>query len=183
MGHYRAADLLLLPSLVSMLRLPLAISFPFCVDRPALALAVLVVAGATDVIDGFIARKFDQATPTGAVIDPITDKLFVLVVVVTLVVEGRLAPFEIVLLSLRDIGELPLVVWWSLSPKRRRARAEQPVANVPGKLATAVQFAVVGSAIVGSSATSALVFAAGVTGTLAAAAYWWRELRRSSRTS
>jgi cardiolipin synthase (CMP-forming) len=179
MGHYRAADLLLLPSLVSLLRVPLAALFPFCVERPILALAVLAAAGATDVIDGWIARRFNQATPTGVVVDPITDKIFVGVVAVTLIVTERLEPVEILWLAARDIGELPLVLWWAASPSRRRGRAEHPAANIPGKLATVTQFVVVASAIVGSSATGALVLLAGALGAIAAASYWWREIKRA----
>ena len=39
------------------------------------ALAVFMLAGATDLLDGFIARKFGQNTPIGAFLDPIADKL------------------------------------------------------------------------------------------------------------
>jgi len=39
------------------------------------ALAVFMLAGVTDLLDGFIARKFGQKTPIGAFLDPIADKL------------------------------------------------------------------------------------------------------------
>ncbi|TDI09588.1 MAG: CDP-alcohol phosphatidyltransferase family protein [Acidobacteria bacterium] len=39
------------------------------------ALAVFMLAGATDLLDGFIARKFGQNTAIGAFLDPIADKL------------------------------------------------------------------------------------------------------------
>ncbi len=39
------------------------------------ALAVFLLAGATDLLDGFIARKFGQNTAIGAFLDPIADKL------------------------------------------------------------------------------------------------------------
>lgn len=39
------------------------------------ALAVFILAGVTDVLDGLIARKFDQKTPLGTFLDPIADKL------------------------------------------------------------------------------------------------------------
>jgi cardiolipin synthase (CMP-forming) len=167
----------LLPSLVSLLRVPLAAVFPLCVERPALALTVLLASGATDVLDGWIARRFNQATPLGAIVDPIADKLFVLVVVITLLVGGRLSGLQVALLAVREIGEFPLLFWWMLSRKRRHGRASRPMANVPGKLATVVQFAAVGAAILGSGATDELVVAAAVAGGLAAATYWWRELQ------
>jgi phosphatidylglycerophosphate synthase len=81
MGAYRARDLLRVPSLLSLARLPLAAAFVLLVDRPPVLVLVLVAAGVTDVLDGWYARRFDQVTATGAVVDPITDKLFVLTVV------------------------------------------------------------------------------------------------------
>ena len=65
--NYRARDLLLVPGLLSLARVPLACVFPFVIGWPLIALAVLLVAGFTDVADGWYARRFDQATSTGAV--------------------------------------------------------------------------------------------------------------------
>ena len=47
-------------------RVPLAAAFPLAIDRPPLAFAVLVVAAATDVLDGWYARAHGQTTATGA---------------------------------------------------------------------------------------------------------------------
>ena len=43
--------------------------------QPGGALAVFVLAGVTDLLDGFVARRFGQKTPLGAFLDPIADKL------------------------------------------------------------------------------------------------------------
>lgn len=40
------------------------------------SLVILVIAGLTDFLDGFLARKQDQITPLGAALDPIADKIF-----------------------------------------------------------------------------------------------------------
>src|SRR5258708_583166 len=109
MGEYRARDLVGVPGLLSLARIPLAAAFPFVVDRPVAALSILFVSGVTDVLDGYWARTFNQASTTGAALDPITDKLFVTIIVVTLILTHRLAPLSIVLLSTREIGEIPLV--------------------------------------------------------------------------
>ncbi len=175
---YRARDLLLVPGLLSLARIPLAILFPFVASRPLAALVVLVVSGATDVIDGWWARRYEQTTATGAAVDPITDKLFVASVVVTLVVTGKLAPIGVLLLATREIGELPLVLWLAASHAARKARVEQPLANLPGKMATLLQFAAVGAALFGSPYTDGLLIATALVGTLAAASYWVREVKR-----
>jgi phosphatidylglycerophosphate synthase len=177
MGLYRARDLLLPPSLISLVRVPLAATFVLVHDRPWLAFGVLVAAAASDVLDGFWARRRGQATPMGAVVDPITDKVFVLTVVVTLVAAGDLSPMSVILLSTREIGELPLVVWLSLSAERRRRRADHPRANASGKAATALQFAAVTAALFHWPYTNVLVGVTAAAGAVAATMYWSRELR------
>ena len=43
-----------------------------------LPLAIIVLSGITDVADGYIARRFNQITQLGKVLDPLADKLLVL---------------------------------------------------------------------------------------------------------
>lgn len=178
MGHYRAKHLIMVPSLLSLARLPLAAAFPFVLEKPWAALGVLVVAGFTDVADGWWARRHGQVTATGAVVDPITDKLFVLTVVISLVVTERLSAGSVALLATREIGEAPLVVWWTLSRRRRRARVQHPEANAVGKLATVMQFASVTLALFRAPVTSEIVAGTACVGALAALCYWLREARR-----
>jgi cardiolipin synthase len=99
--RYRASDLLLPPAWLSLSRVLLAACFPLVVDVPLVALAVLILAGVSDVLDGWVARRYGLVTATGAALDPITDKLFVLTVAVTLVSSGHLSLGEVLLLSTR----------------------------------------------------------------------------------
>ena len=71
-----------------------------------------MLVGMSDVLDGWYARHFRQVTPTGCVVDPITDKLFVLTIAITLVTTAKLSVGAVVLLSTRELGELPLVLWF-----------------------------------------------------------------------
>jgi cardiolipin synthase (CMP-forming) len=180
MDRYDARDLVRVPGLLSLSRIPLAAAFPFAVDRPSLALGILIGAGLSDVLDGWYARRFGEATATGAALDPVTDKLFVLTVAVTLVVTGQLTPLSVLMLSTREIGELPLVLWVALSPRARRARAEQPSANIVGKAATVLQFASVSVALFHASYETLWVDATAVTGAAAAFTYWRRALASTS---
>jgi cardiolipin synthase len=177
MGRYHARDLVRVPGLLSLSRLPLAAVFPLTVGRPPLAFGVLVAAGLSDVADGWYARRFKQATATGAALDPVTDKLFVLTVAVTLLVTQQLTALSVVLLSTREIGELPLVLWLALSHDARRKRAEQPSANAAGKAATALQFASVTVALFHAPHGELWVGATAVAGAVAALTYWQRALR------
>lgn len=180
MGVYRARDLLLPPSLISFVRIPLAIAFPFVHDRPLVALGLLVASAASDMADGWWARRYHQATATGAVVDPITDKIFVLTVAATLVVAGDLSPLAVVLLSTREIGELPLVVWLSLDRGARKRRKEDPKANAPGKLATTLQFVAVIAALFHWSGTPVLIGVTALVGAVAAVTYWRWALATTS---
>lgn len=185
MGRYRARDLLLPPNLVSLTRVPLAAAFPLSMHEPVAALTVLALAGGSDVLDGWLARRHGQVTATGSVVDPVTDKLFVLVVVGTLVVTERLPFPEVLLLATREIGELPLVAWWITSQARRRARSRNPMANIPGKLATVLQFSTIAAGLFSSALVRPLLLATGAAGALAAFVYARRELasaREADRT-
>ena len=177
MGQYRLRHALLVPSLVSWLRLPLAALFVGAANTPALALGLLVAAAATDMIDGWYARRFRQATATGAVIDGFTDKAFMATVVITLIANDKVDLLGALQLATRELGEFPLVVWWALHRDRRQARAEDPKANVVGKLCTIFQFAAVTGLLTDASWRPFALGASALMGCLAAWKYWQRELR------
>jgi CDP-diacylglycerol--glycerol-3-phosphate 3-phosphatidyltransferase/cardiolipin synthase len=146
------------------------------VERPFAALGVLAIAGLSDVLDGWYARRYGQVTITGTLVDPITDKFFVLVVVVTLALTLHLDMLALLLLSTRELGELPLVIWYAFSSRARRARKERPSANLPGKLATLLQFASIGAALLAYPQLSMLLWATAAVGAVAAVVYWRRAL-------
>ncbi len=151
MGQYRLRHAFLVPSLVSWLRLPLAALFALAAESAQYALAILVLAAVTDMVDGWYARRHRQATATGAVIDGVTDKAFMATVVVTLIAHDKVSGLGALQLATRELGELPLVLWWALHRDRRRARAEDPKANAIGKLCTIFQFAAVTAALTAAS--------------------------------
>jgi cardiolipin synthase (CMP-forming) len=180
MKTFAAADLGLLPNVVSLTRLPLAAAFPFVVDRPALAGAVLGAAGLSDVLDGWLARRSKQTTVAGAIIDPIADKVFAITVMLTLLDRGKLPVWGVPALLAREIVETPLVLWVLLHPARRSARVAEARANAPGKLATLIQLAAVTSAIAFPKVLPHLLVLAGAAGCVAGVGYWAREVRAST---
>ena len=175
--RYAARDLLLLPGQLSAARIPLAFCFPFFVANPLAAFLVLGAAGLTDMLDGWYARKYGQMTATGAAFDPITDKIFVLTVAITLIATHRLSLAPILLLSTREIIELPLVLWALLGRRDR----EQPRANVAGKIATCCQFAAATAALFRSPFTPMLVGVAAGAGLVSGLLYWQRELSAETK--
>lgn len=175
-AEYRLNDLILLPNLVSGVRLPLAVAFPLASGNVGLSLGVLALAGLSDVVDGWAARKLGKATPVGALVDGVTDKVFAASVLGTLVATGGLSPLEALLLATRELAELPLALR-VLTSKRARLTEIDRRANWLGKIATLLEFTTVLAVIVRAPGKSALLGATAVCGALAAAAYWRREIR------
>jgi phosphatidylglycerophosphate synthase len=86
--------------LLSVVRIPLAVAFPFVSNQWRMVL--LAIAAATDLLDGPLARRFG-ASALGSVIDPVADKLFMAAAFGVVAVSARLEPYEIVGVLLRDI--------------------------------------------------------------------------------
>src|SRR5687767_14938173 len=72
-------------------------------QRYAWALAVLVLAGLTDVMDGLLARSLNQKSALGAYLDPIADKLLLSSSFVVLALEGRIRWWLTILVLSRDV--------------------------------------------------------------------------------
>lgn len=97
-----SAPLLNIPNAVSFLRLPLAVLF-IVTDSPWTRALIIVTAAITDGLDGWLARRLGQQTEAGQLVDPITDKLFVLAAMANMTVRGELRPWMVVLLLARDL--------------------------------------------------------------------------------
>jgi phosphatidylglycerophosphate synthase len=175
-AEYRARDLFLLPNLLSGARVPLAVAFPFASSSAPLALGVLGIAGLTDVLDGWTARRLGQATPVGALVDGISDKVFAASVLGTLIATGMLSPFGALLLATRELAELPLAIR-VLASKRARLTEIDRRANKLGKVATVLEFATVLAVITHMPGRLGLLAGTAAVGAAAGVAYWMRELR------
>lgn len=68
-----------------------------------LALVLLVLAGLSDALDGFLARRYGWFTRLGAVLDPLADKLFVMAMFIVFGLKGSLPWWLILLVIGRDI--------------------------------------------------------------------------------
>lgn len=95
------------PNLISLGRLCCLPWFVWLVfgagDRWGAAL-LLGVLGATDWVDGFIARRFDQVSELGKILDPTADRLLLLVALVALIIDGSLPLWIAVLALVREGG-------------------------------------------------------------------------------
>ncbi len=125
-----------LADVVSLSRILLAGAF--VLTHGALArLALVGVAGATDYLDGWLARRHGGSR-YGAVIDPAADRVFVVAVIASLVVEDAMTLRQSLVLLARDIATTLGVLVGALLPVVRPARLES---RWSGKVVTALQFA------------------------------------------
>ena len=75
-------------SLVRLLCLPLFVYLLFGRDNRAAAAGLLAVLGATDWVDGYIARHFHQVSDLGKILDPVADRLLFFVGVACILIDG-----------------------------------------------------------------------------------------------
>jgi phosphatidylglycerophosphate synthase len=118
--------------LLTALRVPLALAFPF-VRHPGWQLALVGAAAASDFFDGMVARRLGGSR-AGALLDPVADKLFMAAAFLTVARRGLLTPLEIVGVLARDlVAALSSVAGWLL-----RRPAALP-ARAGGKAVTVLQ--------------------------------------------
>ncbi|MEN9715463.1 MAG: hypothetical protein RJA35_930 [Actinomycetota bacterium] len=93
------------PNLLSFLRLLLIPVFLWLILRHqgVLAIVLLAFSGLTDFLDGFIARKYNQVTRLGKLIDPAADRLYIFTTLIGLVVTGVIPAWLAAVIIARDV--------------------------------------------------------------------------------
>jgi len=122
-----------IPNLLSMARLagvPLFLWLVLGPEADGWALLVLAVSGATDYADGWLARRLDQQTVVGQILDPVADRLYILAVVLGLALRDVIPWWLAISLPLRD-----LLMWGLVPLLRTRGYSALPV-HFLGKAAT-----------------------------------------------
>jgi cardiolipin synthase len=75
-------------TLVRLACIPLFVWLLFGAERQTAAAVLLAVLGATDWVDGFVARRYHQVSTVGKVLDPVADRVLVLTAVIAIIVHG-----------------------------------------------------------------------------------------------
>ncbi len=94
-----------LPNLITIARIlmvPLTV-WLIITGRHELAFFVFILAGISDGVDGFIAKRFDMRTTLGAYLDPLADKLLLMSIYVTLGILDQLPAWLAILVVSRDL--------------------------------------------------------------------------------
>jgi len=120
-----------LPNLLSLSRIAV---MPFIVmalyrDQNALLLALLLAGASTDVLDGLLARRLNQVTDLGKILDPLTDKIGIDALAVCLWLWRGFPWWAAAAIIGRDL----LILAGGLFIMRRRRVV--PVSNMTGKVA------------------------------------------------
>ena len=145
-----SSRIITLPNVLTIFRMaliPVFVSLLFY-QKFVLALGIFVVAGVTDGLDGLLARKFQQQSPLGRILDPIADKMMLVTSFIVLSMRG-VYPIPIP-------KHLPIPFWVTITVISRDVfilvgaaainmvtgfRAFQP--SLPGKISTVIQIVAV----------------------------------------
>ena len=125
---------LTIPNVISIIRLagvPLFLWLVLVPEADGLALAVLAISGISDYADGYLARKLNQTSKLGAILDPVADRLYILSTVIGRGIRDIIPWWVASILPARD------AFLWCLVPfLRTRGYSSLPV-HFLGKAATA----------------------------------------------
>lgn len=123
------ARVLAIPLLAAVYMLPIDVA-----ARNLTATVIFVLAGITDWLDGFLARRLEQTSAFGAFLDPVADKLLVCSALVVLVSLGRVDAMIALVIVGREITVSALREWMA-----RIGQSASVAVQGIGKIKTAVQ--------------------------------------------
>ena len=94
-----------IPNIITLGRILLV---PFIVwaiasSQMEIAFAIFIVAGVSDAVDGFLAKRFNMASELGALLDPLADKALLVSIYVALGINGVIPAWLVILVVSRDI--------------------------------------------------------------------------------
>ena len=175
--NYDTDRVLTLPNVLSFGRLvgvPVFVWLVLGPQRDLWAVLLLALAGATDWLDGFLARRWHQTSRVGQMLDPIADRLYILAIVVSLAIRGIVPWWLLGVLALRELLLVALVPLL-----RRRGYTSLPVHFI-GKAATFCLLYAFPLVLLGAGDPDGWRAAAKVTGWAFAlwgtGLYWWAGL-------
>lgn len=171
------AELRTIPNLLSISRLALAAAF-VATDRVDVRIVLVMLALATDYLDGWIAREFGPMTRMGALLDPVTDRVFALVGVSAFLFEGLLTTWEYFVMISRDIMTAVGFVVARSVPSLRGVAFR---ARFPGKLVTVLQLATFIALLIRPRAAQPMIVVVALVSAWAIADYTWMLHRERAR--
>ncbi len=126
-----------LSNILTLLRIPAA--FMFILDIVPVRLAAIALAVISDLLDGYVARKYGTVSQLGAMLDPIVDKFFMFFSLGILVATGYMPIWAMVCMLSREICLIVFGIYLSVSKNWDKLEFRS---IIWGKATTAAQFVV-----------------------------------------
>jgi phosphatidylglycerophosphate synthase len=168
-----------LPNTISLSRVVLALAFVL-VAEPWDRIALIAVAGFTDFMDGWFARHERSESTAGALLDPLADRIFVLVAISTYLVEGQLTTAQYFIFLTRDLATAAGFVVAKIIPTLRPAVFR---ARMLGKIVTVLQLIALVTILILPELTDFMIMSIGVVSLASIVDYTialWRGRARST---
>lgn len=101
-----------LPNLITLGRILLVPVVVWAISTGSMAIAffLFVVAGISDAVDGFLAKRFNMTSELGAYLDPLADKALIMSIYITLGIPGTIPRWLVILVVSRDIMIIGAVI-------------------------------------------------------------------------
>ncbi len=101
-----------IPNIITLGRILLVpvIVWAIASNQMAIAFAIFIVAGVSDAIDGFLAKRFNMASELGALLDPLADKALLVSIYIALGTWGAVPGWVVILVVSRDIMIVAAVI-------------------------------------------------------------------------
>ena len=101
-----------IPNLITLARILLVPVMVWAIasGEMRIAFVLFLVAGVSDAVDGFLAKRFNMATELGAYLDPLADKAMLVSIYVALGIVGAIPRWLVILVVSRDIMIVSAVI-------------------------------------------------------------------------
>jgi cardiolipin synthase (CMP-forming) len=128
-----------IPNIITMVRfllIPVFVYFFFSENQYSIeiAVAVFILSGITDTLDGYIARRYNQITKLGIVLDPLADKIMLITVLASVTISNNIPTWIIAVVALKEI----LMIAGAISLYNERDIVIP--ANIFGKISTLLSY-------------------------------------------
>ena len=101
-----------IPNIITLGRILLVpvIVWAIASNQMAIAFAIIIIAGVSDAVDGFLAKRFNMASELGALLDPLADKALLVSIYIALGTWGAVPRWIVILVVSRDIMIVAAVI-------------------------------------------------------------------------
>ena len=98
-------SILTIPNILTISRLILTLPLILFLElkKPTFVFILIIIAGITDFLDGYYARKLNLKTKFGAILDPLTDKIFLLIPLLWLCKENLIPFWSLSIILFREL--------------------------------------------------------------------------------